>query len=272
MKIINIDPKYPIYKDIQIAFEEHFKHNESKKVLILGITSLTNDIYEDLREQHPDYELGIWQCEQLSVHSPWADKNLFGNLSRADFIVDMCPNNMLFYKDAFPSKSVTYLPMPYSENLIRLNQEIEQDIDLLFIGSVNERRWEVLNSIQLRFPDLNIKIVTNNYNQDELDRLIERSKIFLNVHYYNIFSQEPRILLPMMNNRLVLSERSCFNSYGKGIIECHKENIPDFIEKILEEKLWDMKTIISPTERFKNAYEERVWQDEWSKHEPIDLN
>ena len=78
------------------------------------------------------------------------------------------------------------MPVGYVPELTRVAAAPAEDIDILFHGSMNERRNNVIS--QLRQAGLNAHTVFGMYGPAR-DALIARSKVVLNMHYYeaNIF-------------------------------------------------------------------------------------
>ena len=102
----------------------------------------------------------------------------------------------------------TFLPLAYDDEVYHPINEIEKDIDILFIGSLYPKRIELLENIINQFPSLNIEIYgkyTNikqpntylkyffskykkyfknrNVIPREVNQLYARSKICLNMHH-----------------------------------------------------------------------------------------
>ena len=69
----------------------------------------------------------------------------------------------------------------YMPSLTRIAPAPRKDIDVLFIGSVNPRRAQLLE--QLQAQGIALHVVFNLYGA-ERDALIARAKIVLNVHFY----------------------------------------------------------------------------------------
>lgn len=95
-------------------------------------------------------------------------------------IWDYSPQNI----DAFKKIGLTnvkYLKIGYQKELTRIQKNVIQDIDVLFYGSINERRSRVLDAIKSH--GLNVHVVYGSYGKAR-DDLIGKSKIVLNLHYY----------------------------------------------------------------------------------------
>lgn len=112
-----------------------------------------------------------------------------------------------------------FLQIGYHEKLTRLTKPMHQDIDVLFYGAVNERRHKVLSD--LKKTGLRVEAVFGMYGAAR-DRLIERAKVVLNMHYYEskIF-EIVRVFYLMANKKAVVSEVGQETS----IDECYRAGV-----------------------------------------------
>src|SRR5271166_3198407 len=102
------------------------------------------------------------------------------------------------------NRPVHYLRMFYVEGLSRIPTGAEHDIDVLFYGSFNARRSQILDSLCAR--GLVVKAVFGVFGA-QLDELIARSKIVLNIHFYDNGRLEMIRLFDLFaNGRAVVSE------------------------------------------------------------------
>lgn len=92
------------------------------------------------------------------------------------------PNNSeeLYIEDLYIKKFVNNI-------IYNVLKKYNYSIDILFIGTLNERRTKILNELK-NYNSLNnlnyvIKIVSNVFG-DKLTELIKKSKIVINLHYY----------------------------------------------------------------------------------------
>lgn len=112
-------------------------------------------------------------------------------------------------KEAFFKKglSVQYLlPIGYSADLSRIPDVQPKDIDVLFIGSMNDRRERILRAMTEK--GIKTTALFNTYGSDR-DQYIARSKILLNMHFYEAKILEVvRISYYLANKICVLSEES----------------------------------------------------------------
>ncbi|MCB8877473.1 glycosyltransferase [Acidisoma silvae] len=79
-------------------------------------------------------------------------------------------------------KPVFYFRLFYVPSLSRSVFTPEKDIDVLFYGSFNERREKIMDGLRKR--GLAVGAVFNVFSTD-LDSLIARSKVVINIHYYD---------------------------------------------------------------------------------------
>ena len=92
----------------------------------------------------------------------------------------------------------------YVDAMSRIVSVQEQDVDVLFYGVVNERRQRILDS--LTSAGLKLKILNNVYGA-ERDTWIARSKLVLNIHYYESKRHEiVRTSFLLANKKAVVSE------------------------------------------------------------------
>ncbi len=98
------------------------------------------------------------------------------------------------------------VPLGYVPVLERIATAVEQDIDVLFYGSLNERRRQVL--LALDAAGIRVHHAFGVYGA-ERDGLIARSKLILNVHFYEskVF-EVVRVSYLLANGKAVVTEPS----------------------------------------------------------------
>ncbi len=79
------------------------------------------------------------------------------------------------------ARPVHYFKMFYAAELARIPDAKTKDVDVLFFGSFNARRSAVLDDLRQR--GLSVRAVFGVYGA-ELDELISRSKVVINIHFY----------------------------------------------------------------------------------------
>jgi hypothetical protein len=117
-------------------------------------------------------------AEQFLGGTPWNENIL--QWIRSFEVWDYSIQNIEFFK-AQGIENIKYLELGYQNELSRIKANAVQDIDVLFYGSVNDRRAKVLNA--LKSSGLNVHASFGIYGKDR-DDLIARSKLVLNLHYY----------------------------------------------------------------------------------------
>lgn len=100
--------------------------------------------------------------------------------------------------------SVSLLPIGYQRELARLVKPPQQETDVLFYGSINDRRQAVLE--ELRRRGLSVKSLFGVYGA-ERDAEIARAKVVLNMHFYDQHIFEiVRVFYLMTNAKAVVAE------------------------------------------------------------------
>lgn len=102
------------------------------------------------------------------------------------------------------ARSPKLLRIGFHPALVRIPRDEVQDIDVLFYGSLSERRAHVLDG--LREAGLNVHVAFGVYGE-ERDALVARAKVVLNVHHYSskIF-EIVRVFYLMANSKAVVCE------------------------------------------------------------------
>ena len=99
---------------------------------------------------------------------------------------------------------IKHLKIGFQKELARIPQSSVQDIDVLFYGTMNERRITVINL--LKAAGLKVHTAFGIYGL-ERDQLISRSKIVLNNHFYHSHIFEIiRVFYLMTNSVAVVGE------------------------------------------------------------------
>ncbi|MDT6998031.1 CgeB family protein [Burkholderia cenocepacia] len=100
-----------------------------------------------------------------------------------------------------------YLKLGFHPKLRRIPNDVEQDIDVLFYGTIGPRRAAILDALQAR--GLNVGIVSGGLYGAERDAFIARAKVVLNLHHYasHIF-EVVRAFYLMTNGKAIVGEVS----------------------------------------------------------------
>jgi SAM-dependent methyltransferase len=166
----------------------------------------------------------IYNFEQVTNDSSWLSTN-YVKLLKSHKVWDYSENNIKILNQ-LGVNDVEYVPVGHTHQMNRIKKSNISDIDVLFYGSLNERRNNILD--QLKNYGLNVVTVFGVYGA-ERDELISRSKIVLNIHYYEskIF-EIVRISYLLSNGICVVSESGqdlSENNYKDCVKLCNYENI-----------------------------------------------
>lgn len=156
----------------------------------------------------------IYNMEQVSPEVPWFDLTYFHQLMNTQ-VWDYNLRNIEKLKAA-GVPNIQYVPLGYCPELTEIadptletSTPIEQDIDVLFYGSISPRRKRTLDAIRAR--GLNV-VSTENFQMLGSDRtkFIARAKVVLNIHYYETVGifEIVRVSYLLANRKAVVSELS----------------------------------------------------------------
>jgi len=133
---------------------------------------------------------------------------------------------------------VVHCPVGYIPSMTKIPPASVENIDVLFIGSMSERRKEIL--LKLINAGLKVERLFNIYG-DERDAYIARAKVVLNLHFYepSIFEMF-RVSHLLANRKCVVTEdgghdlelesfaqRACVYTGTAGIVERCREMVAD---------------------------------------------
>jgi len=255
-------------------YQNQFKYNNTLVILSYNVDFNISEY----REKYPNYKVVIYQLEQLYDNkSQWYNiKSNNGNvvnrtkhiqkaLSECDEIWDYSLDNINFLKtEGF--NNIIHVPLDFTSKLIKTNNIVNPKYELLFLGSVNDRRAKTLSLLSDKYnicilaPEVDCnKYKDNNFGKcmhhsafgDDLYEYVFNSKIIINLHYYESCLQEQvRIFELLINNKLIISEKSKRNYFGDLIYEFDDEN--DMFNKInllLKNNAWKNNNI---SKRFEN--------------------
>jgi SAM-dependent methyltransferase len=110
-----------------------------------------------------------------------------------------------------------HVPLGYVPELSRIKASPVQDIDVLFYGSLNERRALVLKALK----DAGVKVhATFGVYGNQRDQLIARSKLVLNIHFYDAKIFEiVRVSYLLANAKAVVTELCPDTEVEKGLAD-----------------------------------------------------
>ncbi len=146
----------------------------------------------------------LYNLELVDPESPWITPEYL-KLLGAHQVWDFRQDNVQALR-ALGIHGVRICPIGYVPSLTRIAPRTE-DIDVLFYGSLNERRQRVFEELADHGVQL---VVLNGVYGTERDDYIARAKLILNVHFYERNELEiVRISYLLANQKCVVSETSC---------------------------------------------------------------
>lgn len=240
-----------VWLDIKEMIYENYRNEIGDKDVISIGTSAFQSL-DQLKIGWPNYEKYIiYQLEPLS-DGHWHGKDkILSNLAGAHEVWDYDLENIEFLKQN--GIEAKHKPFVYTEALKRVNNIENPDIDVLFYGTLNDKRCKILLEISEYFNIVILKLVTGS----KLDEFISRAKIILDLHSNDYAKQkQSRIFYSIINNKCVLSETSNFNYFKDLIIESHPRNMVSSIELILKNNIW--KNYSNVSDRFKLLSQEKL--------------
>jgi SAM-dependent methyltransferase len=169
-----------------------------RRAILLG-AHLLNQGNADIGQPGPGSI--IYNFEQVDPDSNWINRAYLDLLKRYS-VWDYSQRNVELLKQS-GVQDIEYVPVGWMPQLTRIAAAVP-DIDVLFYGSTNERRLRILNELKAR--NVRVEHVFGVYGK-ERDALIARSKIVLNLHYYEskIF-EIARVSYLLANGVCVVSE------------------------------------------------------------------
>ena len=226
---------------IEYIYDFQSLQNNTDTIIICNITSI-NDELLDIFEKY--------NSKKIIINTEYYENF---NISKYFDFINNKPNFYLFEYNILninyiknTNKNIDYHFIPlcydsfledyYNSRIVKKNYN-EKDIDILFFGSINKRREKILNSLKRKYKLAIYKKYSNNSNT-ELCNLIERSKIVLNIMYYdnNIIFDYYRNSFILSTRTLLITEKSSSKDYiiEDGLIELENNVINVEYDKIIE--------------------------------------
>ena len=202
MKIIYTNP---VFIDTAHSVMNEFRDDTSNTLLIIGAINVCAD--NDYAEYTKGYDRVI-----IYNQEPY-DSLLVSNfpekymdwLRRADEVWDYTEENVQ-YLAAQGIQAKLHILKPYKN--WDMYAPIQKDIDVLFIGTLYERRQTVIDFLRQRY---NVVVTPDHTYGDVLDDYILRSKILLNIHGTTHFQEQARMVKWLGAPCQIISERSTHN-------------------------------------------------------------
>lgn len=197
----------------------------------------------------------IYQLEQIYLkNNKWLTDKYIELMRKAKGVWDYSRKN-IFVLQSHNIKA-QYVPISYTPTLTKTSSrkeeeeiEKEKDIDFLFIGSLNQRRLDILETLQKK--NYKVMVADGSIWGDERIDLLKRSKCLLNIHYYCEESplEMARVSLLLANRCFVISEIGGDNNLEKdlhkGIIFCYYKDIIKNCEKYISDTYIDKRISVA---------------------------
>ncbi|WP_244940799.1 MULTISPECIES: glycosyltransferase family protein [Leisingera] len=179
----------------------------------------------------------ILNTEQLGATPGSWNQNILQWFSHDFTLWDYSDANVGYLKD-FGVKRVEKLQLGFQKELCRIPQQDEHDVDVLFYGCINQRRKHVLEDLISR--GLRVKVLSGIYGAAR-DAWIARSRIVLNLHYYDTQIFEiVRTFYLMTNGVPVAAEVNpttrIDDCYREGLLCSPYENLAESIAAVLQDE------------------------------------
>jgi hypothetical protein len=191
---------------------------DKETIVILNMYDLT--LYEE--KENVLYTIERTNARFVIINTEhwknWGVYDLLKKIQDEGYQCTIFEYNVINYNNIiseFPHVNMLFLPLVYNDHLenyytSNITQKISwnnKDIDVLFYGGINERRKTILDSLKNKY---NVHIISSHHGatNSDLCKYIERSKIVINVLYYdyNVIFDYYRNTLLLSNGVLLVSE------------------------------------------------------------------
>lgn len=188
--------------------------------------------YDDIISEFPQYEGYIlYNLEHLLDQFGHIKLDLIKSILKWGIIWEYDIINYLLIKSIIDRfnlpNQIYFMPVryfPYKEDYL---EDGKFDFELMFYGSINERRLRYLKDI-LSYPNNYPALMLTGKTLGYLLPYFNKSKFILNIHQDSIFYQEQvRIFECILLNKTVISEPSLVNYYPNMIYELSIHDIED---------------------------------------------
>lgn len=234
----NVDPKsHLIFSDIAIPLKHNLESlgynvelraneiNSGCVNILLGSCLLAKQRY-----QFPKNTI-LFNFEQLWIERAIHASNEYIEQLAQYTVWDYSKNNIRYLNSHHAIKAA-YIPHGFNPVMQNIKNSLEQEIDVLFCGAINERRKAILE-VLLRL-NLKVSVLSGCYGVAR-NPFISCSKLILNIHYYDPASLEVARLGNMWaNHKAVVSEYGPSDEMPEGLEQaCAYASYDDLIPTVL---------------------------------------
>ncbi len=233
---INILDDY--FEHVAIMLLEHFDVEEYKDcIFLLGVCNFLPA--SEIKRSYPNKKVIVYQLEQLmgGCDNQNLVNSVIENIRSADEIWDYDSLNIEYLK-YYSINGVKLVPMLYTEALNRIKNKDNPEIDLLFYGWMNPRRYNIFLGLQRALHNkVNIVWI---YGFSNIESYLSNSKVILNIHAYEPWNRQEqvRMFYPLINGKLIISEISQINYFDEEIVESDIEGLSNSIIHYCQGNNW----------------------------------
>jgi hypothetical protein len=177
----------------------------------------------------------LFNFEQVDANSPWVNSAYLSLLKRYAVLDYSIANTQALQASGIGH--ARHFPIRFMPILARVGTAADCDIDVLFYGSMNERRALILEGLQAR--GLNVVHLFGVYGAQR-DAAIARAKVIVNIHFFaaGIF-EAVRVCYLLANGKCVVSEGRPDDpdiaDIADGIVVCAFHEIVDRCIELIED-------------------------------------
>lgn len=236
MNIINFS-KYFVenseYLSKELGIPITYKLEPNKEYIVFSAHDAAKDLLEFQIRHKTKYI--IYQSE--NIESVFFKDNYYIQLLKCNKVYNYSVYTASKMIELYGICTASYFQFNYK----KMYSHKPRDIDLLFFGTMTQKRYDILKEIQNRFTDLNIVITTDAFD-DTLTQLLLRTEYVINISAYdNSVLETHRINKAISCGCYIISNYSVDTKmnekYKEYVYFCGK-TISDYIEmvKIIEPK------------------------------------
>lgn len=259
-KYVTIHQLNDFFGHVSAMLLEHFDTPEYADVVFSVGTYIHTSVFK-LKEQFPNKKIIVYQLEQLMGLSTWQSVPLIvSNINGADEIWDYDYLNVHFLENNCGIKVNRLMPLLYTSSLEKIISKDNPEIDVLFYGFLNERRFKIFQKLQGQLYG-RIKLAWI-YGSFDLDTHIANSKVILNLHAAEPWNRQEqvRMFYPLINGKTNISEISQRNNMPDEIIECEIDSLAKILLETCSTDSWKIFGE-QAKEKFKNRTRQYLMQE-----------
>jgi hypothetical protein len=185
-------------------------------------------------------ELLEFQIRNKTKYIIYQSENIESDFFKNMYYIQLLKcNKVMNYSVYTATKMIELYGIPtngyFQFNYKRMNSSKKRDIDILFFGTMTQKRYDILKEIQNRFPKLKIEVVCDIFG-DDLTKLLLRTEFVLNISAYdNAVLETHRINKALSCGCYVISNYSSDTKmnekYREYVYFCGK-SVSDYIEMV----------------------------------------